>query len=210
MVIKNLLADNQTLRKRLTKLEKRTIETERKLNEMDQHSRKVNIEIDGIPDTIQQKDLKKFAVEMLQYAGIAPVSNEDIEVIHRLKSKKTPNTTILKAKRDFLDKVYEKKKVIQEVAKNSMGYPDTTLYVNSNLCPAFKALAYNCRKLKISGLISDTWCANGQVKIKFSDSNIEKISHEYDLYELFPDFPDFSFDTSCYSNVCSNNSDDES
>ena len=206
VVIKNLQTDNKTLRKRLSKLEKRTIENERKLNEMDQHSRKVNLEIEGIPDSIEQKDLKNFAVEVFKHAGITPVSNEDIEVIHRLRNKKTPHTTILKAKRDFIDRIYEKKKIIQGVAKRNMGLTNTILYINSNLCPAYKAIAYNCRKLKKSGLILDTWCANGQVKIKFSDNNVEKISHEYDLYELFSDFADFSFDTSCYSNFCSDDS----
>ena len=91
-------------------MEKRAIENERKLNHMDQHSRKVNLEIDGIPQTIQQTELKDFVGKMFEHAGISPISNNDIEVIHRLKSKKSPQTVILKAKRDFLDKVYEKKK----------------------------------------------------------------------------------------------------
>ena len=110
VVIKNLLAENQKLKKRLSSLEKRAIDTERKLNLMDQHSRKVNMEIDGIPQTIQQTELKNFVGKMFEHAGITPISNNDIEVIHRLKSKKSPQTVILKAKRDFLDKVYEKKK----------------------------------------------------------------------------------------------------
>ena len=90
-----------------------------------------------------------------------------------------------------------------------MGHANTTFYVKNNLCPSFKDLAFNCRKLKKSGLISDTWCANGNIKIKFSDTNIETISHEYDLYEFFPDFQDFSFDTSRYIGSNFESSDDE-
>ena len=40
---------------------------------------------------------------------------------------------------------------------------------------------------------------NGKIFIKFNDGKISTISHEYDLYELFPRFSkNFSFETARY------------
>ena len=118
VVIDRLLDDNRKLRSRLRNLEKVTIVNERRVNMMDQHSRKVNLEIDGIPEAIQQKDLKSYVVEIFRHADVDQVTADDIEVVHRLNSKKTPKTTIIRARRDFLEKVHRQKKAIQSVGKN--------------------------------------------------------------------------------------------
>ena len=194
VVINRLLDDNRRLRTRLRNLEEASIENERRLNMMDQHSRKVNLEIDGIPDTIPQKDLKSYVVDIFRHAQVDPVSTDDIEVVHRLNSKKTPKTTIIRAKRDFLEKVYRQKKSIQSVGKNKMNVA-TTFYINESLSPSSKSLAFNCRQLKKANLVSDTWCSNGKIKIKTLDDKVEIITHEYDLFTMFKDFKNFSFDT---------------
>ena len=88
IVITRLMNDNRKLRSRVSKMEMLAIETERRMNLMEQHSRKVNVEIDGIPDAIEQKDLKSYVVDIFRHAEIEPVSSEDIEVVHRLNSKR--------------------------------------------------------------------------------------------------------------------------
>ena len=118
VVITRLLEDNRKLRNRLRNLENASIESEKRMHMMEQHSRKVNLEIDGIPDAVQQNDLKEYVVEIFRHAEVQPVSSEDIEVVHRLNNKRNPKTTIIRAKRDFLEKVYAKKKTIQAVGKN--------------------------------------------------------------------------------------------
>ena len=60
-----------------------------------------------------------------------------------------------------------------------------------------KSLSYNARLLKRAGLIADTWFSNAAVRIKKNDESVVKVSHEYELYQMFPDFC-FSFDTSLY------------
>ena len=195
VVINRLLEDNRKLRNRLRSLETSNIATEKRINMMEQHSRKVNLEIDGIPDAIEQKDLKSYVVDILRHAEVDPVSTDDIEVVHRLNSKKTPKTTIIRAKRDFLEKVYAKKKIMRSVGKNKMNVA-STFYVNESLSTSSKTLAFNCRKLKKAGLITDTWYSNGKIKLKTLDNNIKVIYHEYDLFNLFSDFKEFSFNTS--------------
>ena len=52
IVITRLMNDNRKLRSRVSNMGMLAIETERRMNLMEQHSRKVNVEIDGIPDAI--------------------------------------------------------------------------------------------------------------------------------------------------------------
>ena len=195
VVIRNLLDENRRLRHKVSLMETRFIENERSMYKMDQHSRKVNVEIEGIPQSIEQAKLKETAVTIFKNAGVDPVSVQDIEVIHRLNTKKRPQTTIMKAKRDFLETVFAKRKSFKDVGKK-MGLGDgVEIYVNANLCPAYNRFAYNSRLLKKKQLIQDTWFSNGSVKIKLIDGNVSVISHEADLVKLFPDFDGFSFNT---------------
>ena len=202
VIIKRLIDENKILRSRVALLEERTIEKEREVNSMAQHSRKVNLEIDGIPASVEQDQLKGFAVEMFQHAGIRTVHVDNIEVIHRLPSKQVPHTTILMAKRDLIEKVVERKKAIRDVRHMNMGYGNAVkFHVNANLCPAYKNLANNCRLLKQKGKILSTWSNDGKIKIKLTNNQVKLLTHEYDLLKLFPDFGEFSFKTSLYENV---------
>ena len=48
--------------------------------------------------------------------------------------------------RDLIEKVVERKKAIRDVGHMNMGYGNAVkFYVNANLCPAYKNLAYNYR-----------------------------------------------------------------
>ena len=161
---------------------------------MAQHRRKVNLEIDGIPASVEQDQLKGLAVEIFQHAGIRQVTVDNIEVIHRLPSKQVPHTKILKAKRDLMETVVEWKKAIRDVGHMNMGYGNAVkFYVNATLCPAYKNLAYNCRLLKKKGKILSTWSNDGKIKIKLNNNQVKLLTHEYDLFKLFPDFGEFSF-----------------
>ena len=198
VMIENLVEENKKLWLKVSHLEAKVIGNERYMHKMDQHSRKVNMEIEGIPESVDQSSLKKTAVDIFHHAGIAPVTEADIEVIHRLKSKRSPPTTILKAKRDFLEKVFAQRKSIVTVGTKLGFGQDVKLYVNCNLCPAYSNLAYNCRLLRKEGLIKNTWSTNGTVKIETVEGGIKVITHEADLVKRFTDFGGFSFDTTPY------------
>ena len=202
VVIKRLREENRTLRSKISNLETRVLENERATNKSDQHSRKVNFEIDGIPDSVDQDSLKETAVQILKEAGVDHASCTDIEVIHGLESRKTPKPTIIKARRDFIDRVFEKKKSIINVGVK-MGYDESVkLYVNRNLCPAYCKIAFNCRQLKKKKLIEDTWSTtNGVVKIKTITGAIKTLTHQADLVKLFPDYDEFTFNKTIYKDT---------
>ena len=75
------------------------------------------------------------------------------------------------------------------------------LYINDNLSPVFKSLAYNCRLLKRENLITDTWYKNGYLKVKTLNGIVKVISHEIDIFKLSRDFNGFSFNTELYETI---------
>ena len=210
VILNNLVLENRRLRGRLSLLETRIISNERASNIAAQHSRKVNLEIDGIPDTVNQENLKKTVIGIFSLAGVDNQHENDIEVIHRLNAKKIPKPVIFKARRDFLDRVLKMKKDIQKLNPEMTGFePGTKFFINNNLCPAFSKIAFNCLKLKKSKEIADTWYNNTSIKIKTNEGLVKEITHEVDLVNLFPEYEHFTFDTRFYINVKSEDLDIE-
>ena len=110
----------------------------------------------------------------------------------------------------FCAEIWSGGRVVQKnVGHKKMGLgEDAKFYINANLCPAYKNLAYNCRLLKKQNLIADTWSRDGKVKIKLNNNNEQKlITHEIDLVKLFPDFKGFTFSPLFYSNFLSESRD---
>ena len=57
--------------------------------------------------------------------------------------------------------------------------------------------------------IGDHWFKNGLLKVKTLSGDIKVIAHETDLVKLAPDFDDFSFITSDYIRLMSDDEDVE-
>ena len=64
----------------------------------------------------------------------------------------------------------------------------TNIFVNENLTPTIESIAFNCRKLKHSGLIHACYSRNGNVYIKENETSRPfKVFHLGKLISLFPD-----------------------
>ena len=199
-----LLEENRRLSNRVTTLEQRVVTIERNMNLNQQNSRKSNLEIDGIPNDILQNNLKKTVTDIINALNIDCIES-DIEVVHRLGGNQVPKTTIMKAKRSLIDAIVDKRKDLASVPEKVEFPENTKLFVRNNLCPHMKTLDYNCRLLKKKELIKDTWSFNGILKVLLDNEQIYKISHDVDLYKLFPDFEEFTFDR----NFCQNRENDD-
>ena len=204
--VNKLTVESIELKKRIRTLENRLVNMERSINVSNQYSRKVNIEFNGIPESVHQKDLKNTVVNIISALDIDCTVN-DIEACHRLKALHNP--TIIQTKRSIVDQIIDKRKSLSKVS-SAAGLPeDTIIYASHNLCPKFRDLSYNCRSLKRNKLIADTWSFNGVLKIKLLDDKILQISHESDLYKVFPEFQLFTFDTDFCKNALMVDVDDD-
>ena len=190
------------LRANVKTLQTRLLLGERSHNQSNQHSRKVNFEIAGIPETVSNKELKSKIVEIIKKAGVTNVSASDLEVAHRLPSRKTPAPVIIKAKRDFIDTVFEQKKNFQNIVVKDLGFSEESkLYLNNNLSPIFKSLRYNAFRLKDDGFLQDAWYYNGYIKVKSFDGKIRTIAHEMDLFDIASEYDNFTFNTEFYKSL---------
>ena len=196
-VSKKLAYENQKLAYRVNLLEKRILDIERDFILHNQHGRKFNFQIDGIPKEIAHKDLEKTVVNILNTTlSGKKFESKNIEACHRI-SKNSDTTIVRLDSRKEVDRILGQAKLFPKTKTAEInGLKGTTkLFVNHNLNPHLNNLAFNCRLLKRDNLITDTWSAHGKVKVKLSDGTINIISHEIDLYRLFPEFDNFTFNT---------------
>ena len=194
-VITKLLQENSEMRTRISTLEHRMLLLERTTYRMDQNHRKNNIELSGIPSQIDDGSLKKAVVDIINDVCEEKVTAEDIEACHRLNSKKNPKPTIIRSKRNILDRLRNNKRKLKGIGERLNFPPHTRIFVDDNLSPNMRSVDFNARKLVKDGFAESSWFTNGAVKIKCSNGKRLTISHEADLYENFPSYPHFEFDT---------------
>lgn len=199
--------ENRQLQKRVKTLEQRLITLEKQFNNTDQNHRKNNVEIDGVPSSVGDDDLRAVVATLINHVVDSDVAVDDIEVAHRLFSKSTPKPTIVRLKRNIIQELRSKEaKTKLKAVADRMGFPrGTKIYVNDNLSPNMRSLAYNARVLKSHKLIAETWFSNAAVRIKRSPTSKPiKVTHEKDLVDLFPDFEYFTFDMDFHRQIAEN------
>ena len=194
-VIKHLSYENKSLTDRINNLEKRIIGIERSMNNNSQNSRKNNLEIEGIPSSVNHDSLEETVVNIFNKLP-EPINctKDDFEAVHRISARS--NTTIVKAKsRKLIEKVNKSKTSFRDIDFHSIGlHRNTKIFINDNLCPHMKQLAFNCRMLKRENKIADTWNMNGAIKIRLLIGEVRTISRDIDLFREFPYFK-FTFDS---------------
>ena len=187
---KRLQAKVELLENQVEETSKRLIDVERCVIENQQYSRRNNVEIQGIPDSVEENDLEEKIIEVLSSIDV-PVSPEEIEACHRLYSKSSPKPVIIKfMNRKKCDEIMENKRKLSSCDKTALGFNENIkLFAGDNLSPANKRLFWKCRQLKRAKLITIARTSNGVVRIKVKDGDkYKKITHDSDVEKIFPDF----------------------
>ena len=99
-------------------------------------------------------------------------------------------------------------KQLRTIDKTYIGLHNATIFLNENLTPENKKVAYHCRKLKRDGTISNTYTSNGSNIIYcnlVNDGKPQKVYHVNDLCKMFPDI-DFGNDDNDYAGDPANES----
>ena len=139
-----------------------------------QHSRKSNVQVDGIPSVIgdDPRDLETAFLEILRGIGVE-IRPIDIEAIHRLPSRSNGiKPTIVKIhNRKMVEDINRKKNKLKNLSSldiNIAGLtPTSEIYIKPSLSPYNNTLAYNCRLLKRDNLILKVITEDdGTLKIK--------------------------------------------
>ena len=166
----------------------------RQLNQVEQNHRKSNIEINGIPDDVDNESLKAAVVRIVNYVTDGNFTTGDVEACHRLGARFSPKPTIVRMRRNILETVKTNSKKLKNVDVALNFRKGTRIFIQDNQSPTMKKLAFNARCLKDEGVIQDTWFSNAAVRIKAA-GKVHKVTHEMDLIKIAPKYGDFSFNT---------------
>ena len=180
-----------TLTSRLSQLERRAAHNE-------QHGRRWNIEIDGIPNSVSDADLEPIVLDILESIGVH-CDSTDIEAAHRLPAKpRTESKPVIVrfCNRKTVDLCWSNKSRLKSIDTFSIrGIENAKIFFNPSLCTYYKELAYNCRLLKKEGQITKVKTDdNGVISIVLLSGATMKIKHHLDLKEKFEGFKSFTFD----------------
>ena len=162
--------------------------TERELSQFQQYSRRQNIEIAGIPESVPHHDLEEIVINILRRIGVQDLQSYEIVGCHRLKKMnkfKPANIIIRFVNRKRAYQCLENRKYLKNIVREF-----GTLLIEENLCPKYKSIHEKCSKLKDHGKIKQLWTYNGIVHYKKTDRVNErgtKVFHILDLEEQFPE-----------------------
>ena len=119
------------------------------------------------------------------------VESRDIEACHRIgkKTSKMQKAIVRFVNRKNCEKVLANKKKFLKLNNEKHNFhAGTNIFVNENLTPMNETIAYNCRKLKRSGLILACYSGNGIVYINENETSRPiKVFHLDKLISLFSD-----------------------
>ena len=147
VIIKNLQVQNQRLRKKINNLEKKVISLQENSNSLEQYDRSNSLEITGILDNVENQNLEKKIIEILDKIDIN-ASSQYTEVCHRIgKLKNFSKTTIVR----FVNGKYAKKalvnrKGLKNIDRTSIGLEKLqSIFINEKLTPTNNKIAFHCR-----------------------------------------------------------------
>ena len=169
---------NESLIKRINELECYTddlydfIESNSiSINNLQAYSRRENIEIVGIPDSIGINDLESKVIDILASIGVK-VTSYQIASCHRLKKdrySKSANVIVRFLNRKNVFKALSNAhRLKNSVYKTEFG---NNIYIRENLCPTFKKLFNKCYALFIKEKISSVYSHLGMVYIKIDEND---------------------------------------
>lgn len=154
----------KSLKSRVSKLEKSNSEHDLSkvstaVNELEYHSRKLNIEIHGIKQTKDESLMSKVN-EIASKLSLQPINEQSITAIHRLPSKadKIPGIIVRFVNQATRDRWLDKRKVLQSVAPGH--------FISENLTARNRALLKLAKDWTSENGYRFAWHRNGKVLVK--------------------------------------------
>lgn len=182
-MVEKLKDENNALKASNKALTSQNCALEKRLSEMEQYSRKNNVEIKGVPSTQGES-----CVAILQAIGDkieCPVSENELDVVHRVPSKANTPHIIARfcsraKKAEFLSKARKAR-----LQTRNLGIHETEsrpIYVNEHLTPENKRLFAKALKLKKEHEWQFLWTNDCLIKARRTeDSKVLRIRDEADL-----------------------------
>lgn len=183
--VNELTQKNQTLSKEILDL-KETLQSTIKENavlkgrvdeltmeivELQQYSRRTNVEISEVPE-IDNENVEELTESIIKALDL---QKSDIVTAHRIPTRNpTRKKPIIvqfktKAAKDACVKSAKIKKI--KASQINTSFPDTSVYVNDHLCPAMKSLFFEARKFKKNNNYKFCWTRDAKIFLRKNESS---------------------------------------
>lgn len=166
--------ENDLLKKQNNELMDTVYDLKDRVRNLEQYSRRTNIEISGIPETP-----KEDAIQLLRDVGTAigqELNEEQVMAAHRIPSyskTRTPSLVVqfqTRMQRDSWISAFKKKQSLKAKDVNPR-FKDTKVYINEHLSPDNKyflsQLKLECKDLNIKYV----WCKDGKFYVRKKDGD---------------------------------------
>ncbi|KAH7945741.1 hypothetical protein HPB49_015062 [Dermacentor silvarum] len=180
-----LKKENELLQHKVSTLEKNLADCQSSQLQSEQYSRNRNLEIKGIVEKPNEN-----LVEVLKKIGEVvgePIARGDIEVCHRVRTKKENQTNIIVQfqRRDKRDEVLQKSRK-KRLTNASLGLPtESPVFVNEHLCPEVKKMLGMAIARKREHSWKFVWTKNGIIHARRTETSpVVRIRRESDLNKI--------------------------
>ena len=161
------------------------IDIEKRLLRSDQYSRRENLEIMNLPESISQRELERTVIDIFNSVNIN-ICSYNIVAVHRIgrNNRLRPRNVIIRFinRKDSI-RIFNRRKQIETSAKNIFNM--NGLRIIENLCPENKLIFNKCFKLKKLGKIDYVSSVNGNVYIQMPDYENELLIEHFDDIEYY-------------------------
>ena len=152
-VINHILEENKRLRDKISILDEnyarqnsKIVKLEKDLWDNSQYTRRNNIELSGICESIDDEELEESVVGILNKIGVKCSAN-DIEACHRLpnarnSTRKHKRVIMRFVNRKLCEKALISRKSLKDIDLSDVNLKlkDSKIFINDNLCPYYKGL----------------------------------------------------------------------
>ena len=151
-------------------------------NNLDQYSRRSNIEIRNIPENITQRNLENYVLKVMVSIGIN-LQSYDLVAVHRL------GKFVVNKNRNVIVRFINRKNAFaclrnSKKLATSNSHEYRKLFIIENLCPSNKKIFSYLYKLKKENKIKSVWTFNGVVffqKIDSGEDHVINVQHFEDI-----------------------------
>ena len=140
---------------------------ENEINDLNQYSRRENLELQNVPESVVQKDFENFVLDVFKPIDV-DVCSYDLVAVHRIgkiSSRRGRNVIVRFVNRKKAYACRENSKQLN----SSSNILYKKIYITENLCPTYRNIFNRLYKLKKENIIRNVWCKDGHIFCKLSD-----------------------------------------
>ena len=151
------------------KLKEHIVSLERQCWSNSQYSRRECLEITGIPDKTDQKDLENTALNFFRKLDVE-IDSSNIKDCHWLPSKGPKHAIIKFSKRKDANRIRHCKKNLKGMDLTPLGI-FSPVFINDSLCQYYKMLWRKCKTLLTNKFVDSFWVSNGSIRFRVENKN---------------------------------------